>query len=438
MVSTPSEFVRIKINNLVKEYYKIAFPQKDFIEGQTYIPYGGRIFDENELINLVNSSLDFWLTEGNYAEQFTKRLSEYLGIKGVLLTNSGSSANLLALSALTSGKLVRQLHKGDEVITTAVGFPTTVNPIIQNGLVPVFVDVTIPEYNIDVSQLEKAYSKKTKAIMLAHTLGNPFNLDAVTKFALEHDCWLIEDNCDSLGSTYKGRKTGTFGDLSTSSFYPAHLMTCGEGGAVFTNSMVLKNIVDSFRSWGRACHCKTGQDNTCGKRFSQQFGDLPQGYDHKYVYSEIGYNLKMTDMQASIGLAQMDKLPLLIAKRKVNFAYLYEGLKDLDYYFILPEATEYSEPCWFGFPLAMRNVSSERRDSIVKYLEEHKIQTRLLFGGNLLKQPAYLNKKHRKVGTLPNTDYVMNNVFWIGVYAGLTKPMLDYMIKTIRNFVDAN
>jgi CDP-4-dehydro-6-deoxyglucose reductase, E1 len=426
-----------QIKELVKSYYKEHFAPKKFIEGETYVPYSGRVFDEKELLNLVDASLEFWLTGGRYTAQFEKEFARYFGINyKCTLVNSGSSANLLAISCLTSQSLGdRRLKRGDEVITTALGFPTTLNPIIQNGLVPVFVDVD-DTFNIKVEDLEKAYSPKVKALMLVHTLGNPFNVDEVVKFVMKHDLFLIEDDCDSLGSKYSGLKTGAFGDIATHSFYPAHILCQGQGGAIITDNPKLDRIIKSMSRWGRDCDCSGGQDNKCGKRFTQQFGDLPFGYDHKYVYSEIGYNFQPTDLQASIGVAQLKKLPMFIQKRRENFQYLYDRLEDLDHFFTLPKATEKSEPCWFGFPLSLRNVSSIRRDDVVKYLEDHKIQTRLLFGGNLLKQPAYKGITCRQIGELTNTDYAMNNTFWIGVYPGLTQPMLDYMIKIIRESVN--
>jgi len=425
-----------QIKELVKTYYKKKFAPKEFIEGETYIPYSGRVFDEEELLNLVDASLEFWLTGGRYTAQFEKEFARYFGINyKCTLVNSGSSANLLAISCLTSKSLgEKRLKQGDEVITTALGFPTTLNPIIQNGLVPVFVDVD-DTYNIKVEDLEKALSSKTRALMLAHTLGNPFNIDKVVNFAHDYELWLIEDCADALGSKYSGMKVGIFGGIATFSYFPAHQISTGEGGAVITDNPELDRIIKSMSRWGKICFCNSGQDNACGKRFTQQFGGLPFGYDHKYVYSEIGYNFQPTDLQASIGVAQLNKLPMFIQKRRENFQYLYDELEDLDWFFTLPKATENSEPCWFGFPLSLRNVSSIRRNDVVKYLEDHKIQTRLLFGGNLLKQPAYKGITYRQIGDLANTDYAMNNTFWVGVYPALTKPMLDYMIKTIQDFV---
>ncbi|MDD5691146.1 MAG: lipopolysaccharide biosynthesis protein RfbH [Candidatus Omnitrophica bacterium] len=419
----------------VKEFYRNANNDTEFIPGKSPINYAGRVYDENELVNLVDSSLDFWLTSGRYAERFEKKLAEFLGLKFCLLVNSGSSANLLALSALASSLLkTRRLKPGDEVITTACGFPTTLNPILQNNLVPVFLDVELGNYNIQAQNLEKAVSKKTKAIFIAHSLGNPVDVGLVLKIAKKHNLWLIEDNCDALGSKYKGSYTGTFGDISTCSFYPPHHITTGEGGAVLTNDLLLKRIIMSLRDWGRDCWCEPGHDNTCKKRFSQKFGALPYGYDHKYVYSHIGYNLKVTDMQAAIGCAQLEKLPAFIEARKKNFRFLYKVFEKYGNYFILPQIEKYSDPSWFGFPLLVKTTAPFKRAAIVAYLEANKIATRMLFGGNLLKQPAYKNIKHRTEGKLKNTDLVMNNLFWIGVYPGLTKPMLSYIEKTVANF----
>ncbi|MEP6776152.1 MAG: lipopolysaccharide biosynthesis protein RfbH [Chloroflexota bacterium] len=426
---TKSEALRLQIMELVAEYHAEAFPQKEFMPGETYIPVSGKVFDGTEMQYLVDSALDFWLTSGRFATRFERDFARIFGVRNALLVNSGSSANLVALSCLTSPELgERRLKPGDEVITVAAGFPTTVNPIIQNNLVPVFIDVTVPTYDVDVSQLEAALSEHTRAIMIAHTLGNPFDLDAVSEFARKHDLWLVEDCCDAVGATYKGRKVGTFGDLATVSFYPAHHITMGEGGCVLTGSPRIKKLADSFRDWGRDCWCDTGKDNTCGKRFDWQLGDLPCGYDHKYTYAHIGYNLKATDMQAAVGLAQLQKLPGFIEARRRNFRTLYEGLSDLQELFILPEATPGADPSWFGFPLAVRPDAPFSRDSVISYLEEHKISTRLLFGGNLLRQPAYRDIQHRVIGDLPNTDFVMDRVFWVGVYPGLTEQMLDYMV----------
>ena len=391
------------------------------------------MFDDDELACLVEAGLDFWLTSGRFADRFEHDFARFCGIRYAMLVNSGSSANLAALSCLTSPKLgERQLRPGDEVITLATGFPTTVNPVVQNQLVPVFVDVDLSTYNLDVTQLEAAYSERTRAIMVAHTLGNPFDLDAVTSFAKRRNLWLIEDCCDAVGATYKGKTVGTFGDLSTVSFYPAHHITMGEGGCVLTDNTILKTLVESFRDWGRDCWCDPGKEDTCGKRFGWQIGDLPEGYDHKYIYTHIGYNLKLTDMQAAVGVAQLQKLPAFIAARRQNFADLYEGLKDLEEFFVLPKATEGSEPSWFGFPLAIRKGAPFTRRGVTQQLEARRISTRLLFGGNLVRQPAYLNVPHRTVGKLPNADFVMENVFWIGVYPGLGRQAIEFILETFH------
>lgn len=430
--------LRQTILELVAEYQEVAFPQQSFSPGTTSVPVSGRVFDAAEMQMLVDSALDFWLTTGRFAAQFERELARFFGLNHAVLVNSGSSANLLALSCLTSPELgERQLRPGDEVITVAAGFPTTVNPIIQNGLTPVFVDVAIPTYNVDVNALEDAVGPRTRAVMLAHTLGNPFDLDAVTAFTERHGLWLIEDCCDALGSTYRGRHVGTFGDLATVSFYPAHHITLGEGGCVLTGKAKLKKLVESFRDWGRDCWCEPGKDNTCGKRFDWQLGALPYGYDHKYTYSHIGYNLKATDMQAAIGVAQLQKLPGFIAARRRNFDRLYARLQPLSEYFILPEATAHTEPSWFGFPLAVHPDAPFSRNDVVRHLETHKVATRLLFGGNLVRQPAYANVNYRQIGPLTNADFVMNQVFWIGVYPGLTAPMLDYVGDELARFVEA-
>ncbi|MDD2752084.1 MAG: lipopolysaccharide biosynthesis protein RfbH [Candidatus Omnitrophica bacterium] len=419
----------------VKEFYHNANNNARFIPGKSLISYAGRVYNEKELANLVDSSLDFWLTSGRYAAMFEKGLAEFLGLKFCLLVNSGSSANLLALSALTSPLLkTRRLEPGDEVITVACGFPTTLNPILQNNLVPVFLDVELGNYNIQPGKIEKAITKKTKAIFTAHTLGNPIDIDKVKKIVKKYNLFWLEDNCDSLGSKYRGKYTGTFGDISTCSFYPPHMITMGEGGAVLTNDPLLKKIIMSFRDWGRDCWCEPGQDNSCKKRFSQKFGNLPYGYDHKYVYSHIGYNLKVTDMQAAVGCAQLKKLPGFIKARKINFKFIYEVFKKYRDYFILPQSEKYSEPSWFGFPVLVKERAPFKRADIVNYLESNKIATRMLFGGNLLKQPAYKNIKYRLPGNLKNTDLVMNNLFWLGVYPGLTMPMLSYIEETVSNF----
>jgi len=427
--------LREQVFQAVQEYYKHKFQPRAFVAGQTYIPASGKVFDEQELVKLVDSSLDFWLTTGRYAAEFEERFAQWMGVKHCLLVNSGSSANLVALSALTSPKLgEKQLKPGDEVITVAAGFPTTVNPIFQNQLIPVFLDVKLPGYDLDIQQLESALSEKTKAIMIAHTLGNPFNLEAVMAFAEKHDLWVVEDNCDAVGSLYKGQKTGTFGHLATVSFYPAHHMTMGEGGAVLTSDTRLKKIVESFRDWGRDCWCPPGVDNTCNKRFGWQLGDLPFGYDHKYTYSHVGYNLKMTDMQAAVGVAQLDKLPGFIKKRRENFDFLHQKLQELQDVLILPEASPDSEPSWFGFPIFVKENAPFSRNDLVKHLEEKRIGTRLLFGGNLLRQPLYKGLNYRVIGDLSNADKIMSSVFWLGIYPGLTEEMLTYVAATIREF----
>jgi CDP-6-deoxy-D-xylo-4-hexulose-3-dehydrase len=431
-----AEQLRAQILDLVGQYHAAAFTPEQFVPGTSEVKCAARVFDAHELELLAQASLDFWLTAGPYATRFEKAFSAFLGVRHTLLVNSGSSANLLALSALTSPKLgAERLQPGDEVITVAAGFPTTVNPIIQNGLVPVFLDVKLPEYNIDVAQLEAAHSERTRAIMLAHTLGNPFDLDAVTAFAKKHDLWLIEDCCDALGSTYRGRRVGTFGDLATVSFYPAHHITMGEGGAVMTSAPRLKTLVESFRDWGRDCWCEPGAANTCGKRFDWQLGNLPQGYDHKYIYAHIGYNLKATDLQAAIGLAQLEKAPQFIERRKQNFRRLREGLSGLSEHFILPEATPGSDPSWFGFPLSLRASARFTRRDLVRFLDARKIATRQLFAGNLLRQPAYQGLACRVIGDLPNSDFVMNQALWLGVYPGLTPAAIDYVVATLHEFV---
>ena len=420
---------------MVAAYYREAFPAGPFIPGETPVPVSGRVFDEEEIQLLVDSSLDFWLTTGRYAEQFEREFARFMGIREAILVNSGSSANLLAISALTSEKLGdRRLMPGYEVITLAAGFPTTVNPIIQNGLVPVFIDVHVPTFNADISQLEAAVSDRTRAIIFAHTLGNPFDLDSVAAFAKRHNLWLVEDCCDAVGSTYRGQKVGTFGDLATVSFYPAHHITMGEGGCVLTNKPLLRTIVESFRDWGRDCWCAPGKANTCGKRFDWQLGELPHGYDHKYIYSHIGYNLKGTDMQAAVGVAQLKKLPDFIEARKKNFATLRAALSELADFFVLPEATPGSDPSWFGFPLMVRSDAPFGRTELVTFLEQKKIASRMIFGGNLVRQPAYRNIRHRVVGNLSNADRTMNQAFWIGVYPGLAAEMLQYMISSFHAF----
>jgi CDP-6-deoxy-D-xylo-4-hexulose-3-dehydrase len=430
-MSSQAQSLRERILGLVAEYHAEAFAPRPFVAGETPVPVSGRVFDDEDMRSLVDSSLDFWLTTGRFAAQFEKQFARWFGVRTATLVNSGSSADLLAITALTSPKLGdRRLKPGDEVI--AAGFPTTVNPIIQNGLVPVFVDEHIPTYNIDVTKLEEARSEKTRAVVIAHTLGNPFDLGAVTEFVKKHNLWLVEDCCDAVGATYRGKKVGTFGDLATVSFYPAHHITMGEGGCVLAEKPLLKTIVESFRDWGRDCWCEPGKENTCGKRFDWQLGELPCGYDHKYTYSHIGYNLKMTDMQAAVGVSQLKKLPEFIARRRANFQALYEGLKDLEEFFILPEATPDSEPSWFGFPIAVRPTAPFNRNQAIAFLESRKIATRLLFAGNLLRQPAYQSIQHRVVGSLENTDFIMNQVFWIGVYPGITPEMRDYMLDAFH------
>lgn len=427
------------------KYYEVKHKrEKCFIPGDR-ISYGGRVFDEKEIINLIDSSLDFWLTTGKYAEKFEKEFADFLGVKHCSLTNSGSSANLLAFMALTSHKLSdRRIKKGDEVITVAAAFPTTVAPIIQYGAIPVFVDVTLPTYNIDVKKLEAALSEKTKAVMIAHTLGNPFDLQSVKDFCDKHNLWLIEDNCDALGTKYfyngEWKYSGTIGHIGTSSFYPPHHMTMGEGGAVYTNDTQLKRIVESFRDWGRDCWCPSGKDDTCKHRFTQQFGELPLGYDHKYVYSHLGYNLKLTDMQAAIGCAQMEKMPAFIEARRENWQMLHDGLIDLQELLLLPEPTKNSQPSWFGFLITVKEDVDFTRDELVTYLEGKGIQTRMLFAGNLLKHPCFdemraTGEGYRVVGSLTNTDVIMNRTFWIGVYPGMNGDMVQYMISEIRMFL---
>ena len=428
--------LRQQILDLTAEYFAEAFPDREFVPGLSPVPVSGKVIDAVDLGSVVDSALDSWFTTGRFAEEFERKLARFVGVCSASLVNSGSSANLLAVSALTSPKLgERRLKPGDEVITVAAGFPTTLNPIIQNRLVPVFVDVTLATYEIDVSQLEAARSERTKAVMIAHTLGNVFDLDAVTAFVKEYNLWLIEDCCDALGSTWKGRKVGTFGDIATVSFYPAHHITMGEGGAVLTDKPNLQVLIESFRDWGRDCWCDPGKENTCGKRYDWQLGELPCGYDHKYTYSHIGYNLKATDMQAALGAAQIEKLPHFIERRKDNFRYLHSALKPLQDLLLLPEATPGSDPSWFGFPIAVRQDAPFTREDLIRSLDAKKIHTRLLFGGNLLRQPAYDGCEHRVIGSLPNTDFVMNRVFWLGVYPGLTKQMLDYVASAITDFI---
>ena len=435
--SKKQEKLRQQILDLAGEYAQDVFEHKqEFIPGETHIPVSGKLIGKDEIQYAVDACLDGWFTTGRFAEQFEKEFARYMDQRFCLLTNSGSSANLLAISALTSPQLEgRRLKPEDEVITVAAGFPTTINPIIQNGLVPVFVDVNLDDYGIDVAQLETAWSPKVKAVMLAHTLGNPFNLEKVTKFVEKYNLWFIEDCCDAVGSTYNGKMVGTFGDLATMSFYPAHHITMGEGGAVLTNSPKLKKIVKSFRDWGRDCWCAPGNDNTCGERFDWQLGDLPHGFDHKYIYSHVGYNLKITDMQAAIGLAQLKKLDQFIKQRKNNYQFLYESLEPLSEFLSLPEPSENSNPSWFGFPIKVKGNSPLSRNEIVQRLNLKNIGTRLLFGGNLIKQPFNKNFSYRISGTLFNTDNIMNNVFWIGVHPNLDCEKMDYVLKVIRNII---
>jgi len=427
--------LREEILDLVGRYGEAQFGDATFEPGVTSIPASGKVIGAPELTFLVDAALDGWLTTGRFNEEFERRLADFIGTKYVLTTNSGSSANLLALSALTSHQLAdRALRPGDEVITVAAGFPTTVNPIVQQGLMPVFVDIVLPTYNIDVKKVEEAISDRTRAIMVAHTLGNPFDLAAIREIADRHKFWLIEDCCDALGSTYQGRKVGTFGDIGTVSFYPAHHITMGEGGAVFTKNPDLKRIVESFRDWGRDCYCEPGKDNTCGKRFGWQLGSLPKGYDHKYTYSHLGFNLKITDMQAAVGLAQLDRLDGFIARRRSNFQYLRDALAPLEEFMILPEATSASDPAWFGFPITLSEHAGAERVELMKFLDQHRIGTRLLFGGNLLRQPYFEGRPHRVVGELSNTDRVMNDTFWVGVWPGLSEGMLAYMAEKMGLF----
>lgn len=436
-----------QILSLVEKYYKAVHNvSEEFVPGKFYVKYGGRFYDDKEMTNLVDAALDFWLTAGPWANKFEKRFAEWLGIKYCSLVNSGSSANLLAFMALTAHELGdKRINRGDEVITVAAGFPTTVSPIVQYGAVPVFVDMDVPSYNINVSQLENALSDKTKAIMIAHTLGNPFDLKSVKEFCNKHNLWLIEDNCDALGSTYfidgEWKQTGTIGHIGTSSFYPPHHMTMGEGGAVYTNDPLLHKIVNSFRDWGRDCWCVGGIDNTCRYRFSKQFGELPVGYDHKYVYSHFGYNLKATDMQAAIGCAQLEKLSSITQKRRQNWQILRDGLDGLPG-LILPEPQQSSKPSWFGFLISVAEDVGYTRNELTQHLENQKIQTRNLFAGNLIKHPAFDEMRkngtgYRVIGDLKNTDFIMNNTFWIGVYPGMTKEMLKYMISSIKEFVNS-
>ncbi len=431
--------LRTKILELVKEFHRERFSGRTFDPDKDVVRYAGRVFDDKELVALVDASLDFWLTEGRYSEELCSKIGEYLDIENVLLTNSGSSANLLALSALTSQKLKdRRLKPGDEVIAVAAGFPATVTPILQQRLVPVFVDVEVPTYNASAEAIERAISPKTRAIFIAHTLGNPFDIDGVMELAKRHSLWVIEDNCDAFGSLYRGRPTGTFGHLATISFYPAHHITTGEGGAIVTRDESLARLVRAFRDWGRDCYCAGGENNTCGKRFTQQFGTLPVGYDHKYVYSEIGYNLKMTDMQAAIGTAQMDKLESFGAARRRNFQRYTELLSKHEKHLILPHATEGSDPSWFAYVVSVRKDAPFSRNALVSYLNENKIETRNIFAGNMIRQPAFVDlpqDSFRVSGSLENTDFVMNNTFFLGTYPGMTEAMLLKTSATVDEFM---
>ena len=430
-----ANLIRNEIFKKIEMLYDCEHKPKRYIPGVSNIPYAGRVYDASDIISLVDASLDFWLTSGRFARELESKLPHFLGVKYGLLTNSGSSANLLAVSALTSALLgSKRLKPGDEVITTACGFPTTLNPILQNNLVPVFVDIELGTYNPSILSIKKAISKKTRAIFLPHTLGNPCCMEEIMELAHKHKLWVIEDNCDALGSEYKNKYTGSFGHISTLSFYPAHHMTMGEGGAVLTQDLSLRKIIASYRDWGRDCWCDPGVDNSCKKRFHWKAGRLPYGYDHKYIYSHIGYNLKATDMQAAIGCAQLKKLPAFIKKRKINFDFLYSKLRQFDKYLLMPQATPNSNPSWFGFPILVKQNNSFSRREIVLFLEKNKIATRMIFGGNLLRQPAYSHIKARISDNLKNTDIAMNDLFWIGVYPGISNPMLKYTVDIFNNF----
>ncbi len=428
--------LREQILQLVKNYYEISHKKKKFIPGKSFVHTNARVYDHNEIEMLTAASLDFWLTAGRFNHEFEKKLGEFLDVNFVTTTNSGSSANLLALSALTSDNLGdRALKAGDEVITVAASFVTTVNPIIQNNLVPVFVDIKIPSYNINTELIENAITEKTKAIMIAHSLGNPFDLDEITRIAKEHNLWVVEDCCDALGAKFDGKMVGTFGDVSSLSFFPAHHITMGEGGAVFTNNPMLNKIIRSIRDWGRDCYCDVGKSDTCGKRFQWNFDGLPEGYDHKFVYTHTGYNLKITDMQAAIGLAQLKKVEDFIKKRRANFKWLKNHLEKFEEYFILPEEISKSEPSWFGFPLTIKDNAPFSLNEINGYLVSHNVDTRPVFSGNITKQPYFKNKNFRIVGELKNTDKMMEKTFWVGVYPGLTIEMMEFVVKTIDDFL---
>lgn len=439
MENAQTKLLREQIAALVEQYAAIALAPQPFLPGASVVPPSGKVLDASELKNMVEASLDGWLTTGRFNTEFENKLAKFIGVKHLITVNSGSSANLVAFSTLTSPKLgERAIRPGDEVIGVAAGFPTTVNPILQFGAVPVFVDVDYLTHNIDADKIEAAIGPKTKAIMLAHSLGNPFNLDVVTALCKKHNLWLVEDCCDALGTTYRGQMVGTFGDISTLSFYPAHHITMGEGGAVFTNSDELKTIAESFRDWGRDCYCPPGKDNTCGKRFCWKLGDLPEGYDHKYTYSHLGYNLKITDMQAACALAQLEKAPAFIQARKDNFAFLKSRLESCEEFLNLPQATEHSDPSWFGFPITLKEDGPVSRLELLNYLDQNKVGTRLLFAGNLTRQPYMVNAKYRISGELTNTDNVMNNTFWIGLHPGLTDAMLEFSASKIEAYLGVN
>ena len=431
--------IKEQIFDLAAQFYQASYPLKKFNPGVDYIPVSGKVIDSYELINSIEAALDMWLTSGRHALKFERDLAKFMNVRHAILCNSGSSANLLAITSLTSHKLGdKKLVPGNEIITVAAGFPTTVNPIIQNNLIPVFIDTELGHYNPSIASIEEAIGPDTRGIFIAHTLGNPYDAVEVRKLAQANNMWLIEDNCDALGSTINGKLTGTFGDLSTLSMYPAHHITTGEGGAVFTSDPMLKVIVESYREWGRDCWCEPGKDNTCGKRFEWQFEQLPFGYDHKYVYSHIGYNLKMTDFQASIGNAQLEKISYFTEKRKNNFTYLHKKMKTLEDYFILPKSLPNSAPSWFGYPITLRDECKFSRRDITTFLEQSKIGTRLLFGGNLLRQPAYININYRQIGNLENTNTIAKNTFWIGIYPGITQDMLDYVYDSVCKFINSN